>query len=103
MITVTTNDSSKDLTPTLSAIAGVLGVQRQDAGFRIKCLHGEEMVPVIVQRCFSVGAALTSVSLKKPSLDEVFLEFTGRAYREEEGPSQTDMALRMNQFRGRRR
>jgi hypothetical protein len=46
------------------------------------------------------------VSVKRPSLDEVFLEFTGREFREDEGPSATDKAIlgaRLQSMRGGRR
>jgi ABC-2 type transport system ATP-binding protein len=103
LITVVPTDSARDVTALLTSIPGVLGVQAHNGGYRIKCQHGESMVPVVVEACTSSGVGLASVALKKPSLDEVFLEFTGRAYRESEGPSPTDWALRVNQFRGRRR
>jgi ABC-2 type transport system ATP-binding protein len=103
VVSLTPLADGADLTPILSAVPGVLSVQKQDGTYRIKCLHGESVVPLAVQACFSANAAIASVSLKKPSLDEVFLEFTGRAFREDGGMSQTDMTLRMNQWRGRRR
>ncbi len=103
VLTVTPQSPGADLEPVLRTVPGVLSVQRHESAYRIKTPQGEAITPAIVQACFAAHAPLASVSLKRPSLDEVFLEFTGRAYREEEGPSATDMALRMNQFRGRKR
>ncbi len=103
VLTLVPQDGSRDLTEVLAKVPGVLSVRRHETGYRVKAAKGEALVPTLVQTCFSQGVPLATVALKKPSLDEVFLEFTGRAYREEEGPSATDAALRMNQFRGRRR
>ncbi len=103
VLTVTPQEAGVNLEPILRAVPGVLSVQRHESAYRIKTPQGESITPTIVEACFAAHAPLASVSLKRPSLDEVFLEFTGRAYREEEGPSATDMALRMNQFRGRKR
>jgi len=62
---------------------------------------------VAVEACAKAGAGIVGVTVKRPSLDEVFLEFTGREFREEEGPSATDRAVMMQRvqgaFRGGRR
>ena len=43
---------------------------------------------------------MTGVTVKRPSLDEVFLDFTGREFREEEGPPATDRAVMLRRVRG---
>ncbi len=94
--------------PILRAVPGVLSVTAQEGSFRIKAPRGEELVPKLVEACAGAGIPLAGVSLKRPSLDEVFLEFTGREYREEEGGmTPTDRAVRLGQVaqamgRGRR-
>ncbi len=103
VLTIVPQRPDVDLVPIVSALPGVVGVQRVESGYRVKTLRGEALTPRVVQACHDAGAPVASVALKRPSLDEVFLEFTGRAYREDEGPGATEMALRMNQFRGRRR
>jgi ABC-2 type transport system ATP-binding protein len=68
-----------------------------DGAFRVKVQKGEELIPHLVDACTRAGVALAGVSLKRPSLDEVFLEFTGREFREDEGMNATDRAVRMGQ------
>jgi len=85
------------LEPILAAIPGVLSVTAQDGSYRVKCLRGEELVPALVEACYKAGIGLAGVSLKRPSLDEVFLEFTGREFREDEGMTATDRAVRVGQ------
>jgi len=85
------------LEPVLRAVPGVVSVAAQDGTFRVKCPKGEELVPALVEACYHAGIGLAGVSLKRPSLDEVFLEFTGREYREDEGLTATDRAVRVGQ------
>jgi ABC-2 type transport system ATP-binding protein len=96
----------QDVTETLRGVPGVLNVQRQDSAYRLKCSSGEVVVPLAVEACSKAGSLISTVSVKRPSLDEVFLEFTGREFREDEGPSATDKAIlgaRLQSMRGGRR
>ncbi len=90
----------------LTHIAGVSAVTEQDGAYRLKCANGETLVPEVVAACVRAGIGLQAVSVKRPSLDEVFLEFTGREFREDEGMSATDRAVLLgrvrNQMGGRR-
>ncbi|MCI4337130.1 MAG: ATP-binding cassette domain-containing protein [Thermoplasmata archaeon] len=99
VVTLRVKEGDRDLTATLRAVTGALAVNVQDGSYRVKCTNGESMVPLLVQAAAGSGATVTAVSLKRPSLDEVFLEYTGREFREEEGPSATDMAVRIGQVR----
>jgi len=54
------------------------------AGYRIKAKMGEEVAPLIIEVLRSRGYRVKRISLTKPSLDEVYLEYTGRSLREEE-------------------
>ncbi len=81
----------------LAHVPGVVSVTPQDGLLRVKCPRGEELVPRLVEACDKAGIGLAGVSLKRPSLDEVFLEFTGREFREDEGMTATDRAVRIGQ------
>ena len=82
----------------LHGVPGALTVSSQDGAYRIKATRGEELVPALVEACTRAGVGLSSVSVKRPSLDEVFLELTGHEYREDEGLTATDRAVRVGQF-----
>ena len=81
----------------LREVPGVVSVTAQDEVFRVKAPHGEQLIPSLVETCARAGVGLAGVSLKRPSLDEVFLEFTGREFREDEGMTATDRAVRVGQ------
>ena len=89
------------MTKVLGPLEGVASVQRQEHVYRMKCASGERLVPIAVEACTRAGAVVAGVTMKRPSLDEVFLEFTGREFREEEGgPTATDRAVMMQRVRG---
>jgi ABC-2 type transport system ATP-binding protein len=46
--------------------------------------HGERRIPELIQLAQSCGATVNCVNLHKPSLEDVFLNFTGRTIREQE-------------------
>jgi ABC-2 type transport system ATP-binding protein len=81
----------------LRALPRVVSVAAAEGSYRIKVPRGEELIPVLVDACTRSNVRLAGVSLKRPSLDEVFLEFTGREYREDEGLTATDRAVRIGQ------
>ncbi len=56
--------------------------------------RGERRIPEIVLLAQSKGLAVTSVHLRKPSLEDVFLHFTGRTIREREaGAAERNRAM----------
>jgi len=103
VVTVRPLGKADALEPALKALPGVNSVAVQDGSFRVKCPSGDVLIPKIVGTATSLGISLAGVSLRRPSLDEVFLEFTGREYREDEGPSATDRAVFMTRFQNARR
>jgi|HubBroStandDraft_1064217.scaffolds.fasta_scaffold23721_4 ABC-2 type transport system ATP-binding protein len=99
VVTVRVKDPGRDLSELFRGVPGVLSVQVQEGDYRAKCKNGETIVPLLVETASRSGVTVTGISLKRPSLDEVFLEYTGREFREEEGPNATDMAVRIGQVR----
>lgn len=81
--------SAADLTEALAAVPGVRAVTKEDHTFRVMSSRGESMVPALVHAVTQAGIELRSVAIRKPSLEEVFLQMTGRAYREEGDPNGT--------------
>lgn len=101
IVTIKTAVGAPDMTDVLGRVPGVKSVQRQDGTYRVKCGNGEPFVPLAVEACTQAGAGVTGVTVKRPSLDEVFLEFTGREFREEEGPTATDRAVMIQRVQNR--
>jgi ABC-2 type transport system ATP-binding protein len=106
IVTVKTAPGTPDMSNLLHGLPGVGSLQKKDGDYRVKCSNGETFVPLAVEAVSKAGVGVTGITVKRPSLDEVFLEFTGREYREEEGPTATDRAVMIQRvqqnLRGRR-
>ena len=63
--------------------------------------EGEKRIPEIIMLAERHGAAIGSVSLHKPSLEDVFIHYTGKTIREEEGSWKDTM--RAHRMRSSRR
>jgi len=60
----------------------VLRVKKRDGGLTILVKNGAEAVPRIVTLVDSNGGKLRTITLRELTLDDVFLEYTGRSLRE---------------------
>ncbi|MGA7475606.1 MAG: ATP-binding cassette domain-containing protein [Thermoplasmata archaeon] len=103
IVTVRPLGDAAALGPALKALPGVTSVTSQDGTFRVKCPSGDTLIPKVVGAATGLGIGLAGVSLRRPSLDEVFLEFTGREFREDEGPTATDRAVFLTRMQDARR
>jgi len=79
------------------ALAEKYGVEVQKVGgeFHFQMASGAEFVPKLLT---DFPGRITSVQIKQPSLEDVFLKLTGRAIREEEGSVRDMMRQGMKLF-----
>ena len=73
--------------------------RRDGDGLTFEVTNGEEFLPVFIKE---FGTKILSVSLRRPSLDDVFLKLTGREIREEEVTDQLKAMIRQHGRRMRR-
>ncbi len=69
---------------------GLNWISRMDEhpqGLALISTQGDAAIPLLMQAASGDGIQIASVTLKRPSLDDVFLAYTGRELREEEGGS----------------
>jgi ABC-2 type transport system ATP-binding protein len=76
-------DGGPDLTAPLQAVPGVREVHREGTLYQVKCPRAEGLVSALVRACDGAGVTVEGVTVQRPSIDRVFLELTGKAYREE--------------------
>jgi ABC-2 type transport system ATP-binding protein len=74
-----------DITEFLKGLPEVFDVTRRDQVYRIKLPKTEKALPAIVAGITGKGLQIKEISFTKPTLDQVFLEITGKAMRDEEG------------------
>jgi len=84
IVTLSINDSSVDISSIIKKVPRVKEVKKQDNTYRIKVEDGEETAPSIIEALRTEGHKVTRLSLTKPTLDEVYLEYTGKSIRDEE-------------------
>ncbi|MEM2916949.1 MAG: ATP-binding cassette domain-containing protein [Candidatus Bathyarchaeia archaeon] len=84
IMTLSIEDPSVDISALIEKIPKVKEVKKQEGNYRIKVENGEETAPTIIEALRTKGHKVTRLSLTKPTLDEVYLEYTGKTMREEE-------------------
>ena len=86
----------------LAGIGWVKRSKRHDGTLSLTMERGERRIPELVMLAQQSGAAVICVNLRKPSLEDVFLHFTGRTIREQEA-SQSERNRAMIMRHGLRR
>jgi ABC-2 type transport system ATP-binding protein len=74
-------------------------IERHDGSVRINLHNAERHVMEIVTLLNQKGIGIESISIHKPTLEDVFLHFTGRTIREEEAGSKDQMRMHMRMVR----
>jgi len=86
----------------LSGKPFVTRTQAADSELAVYVTDGESAIPNIMQLLASQGIEVKTISLARPSLDDVFLKYTGRTIRAQEGAPTTLVQLRRRANRRRR-
>jgi len=90
-----------DVTGLIRGIEHVKDVKKEDSSYRIKAEYGEVAAPSIIEALRRNGYAVTKLSLTEPTLNEVYLEYTGRSLRDAEGSRDAVFAQRATLRRAR--
>jgi len=101
IMTLSIKDGTIDISPVIQKVTRVKEVKKQDGSYRIKLEDGEETAPTIIDAVRAAGHNVTRLSLTKPTLDEVYLEYTGRSLREEEESRDAMFRQRVTMHRAR--
>jgi len=102
IITLSVNEN-KNISGLIEKIENVREVKHVKNGYRIKVKDGELTAPLIIEALRSEGIKVTRLSLSKPSLNEVYLEYTGKSMRDQEETVEDFRVRRMALRRARRR
>lgn len=102
VIVVGVAEVEPDISDDIRKISLVKDVKKSDHEYRIKSEVGEESSIQVIDLVRSKGLHVTKISLTKPTLDEAYLEFTGRSLREEETNKMDAFKQRVTMMRARR-
>ncbi len=72
--------------------------KREDNFIRLMVLRGEDILPKIVRLAEREGITIGSLSIHEPTLEDVFIHYTGREIREEKAESSITAVLK--KFKG---
>jgi ABC-2 type transport system ATP-binding protein len=92
------NDDVADL---IAKVEHVKEVKKENGSYRIKAEYGEVTAPLIIEALRKKGYNVTKLSLTEPTLNEVYLEFTGKSLRDAEESREAFAAQRMTMRRAR--
>lgn len=103
VITIEVNGDVNTARKVIEGIDGVSGVTVNGNTITFKVRNGNTAAPpIILEALNKLSIRATSITIKEPTMDEVFLEFTGRRLRDEEGSSEEFMRFRRTVARARR-
>ena len=86
VITLTCSDTEK-LKKKLADQSWIKNIKQHDSFLTLGVKKGEEKIPTVIEIAQTLKIKITSISVRKPTLDDVFLHFTGRTMRDQEPES----------------
>jgi len=98
VITIATTDNATSAAELASKFG--LTPAADNGSLRVEVSDGAAVIPRLVR---DLSARVTAVTLRRPSLDDVFLKLTGRAIREEQAGALDQLRMMGARWGGRRR
>jgi ABC-2 type transport system ATP-binding protein len=102
IITISIKENA-DVSELIRSVEHVKEIKNENGSYRIKAESGELTAPLIIEALRKKGYAVTRLSLTEPTLNEVYLEYTGRAIRDTEESKEAFRAQRITLRRARAR
>ncbi|MBT0159119.1 ATP-binding cassette domain-containing protein [Candidatus Bathyarchaeota archaeon A05DMB-2] len=91
-----------DITGLVKKIPHVKEVRKENGSYLIKSENGEVTAPLIIEALRKEGHVVTKLSLTKPTLNEVYLQYTGKSMRDAEESPEAVFAQRATMRRARK-
>jgi len=101
MLDIEVKEPDVDLSQLILQINHVKDVKKNGPSYHIRTEMGEEVAPAVIEVIRGKGVHIMKISLTKPTLDEVYLEYTGRRLREEQANWEDMMSVRRTLGRAR--
>jgi ABC-2 type transport system ATP-binding protein len=100
IITIGIKEDS-DVADLIAKVEHVKEVKKENGSYRIKAEYGEITAPSIIEALREKGYNVAKLSLTEPTLNEVYLEYTGKSLRDAEESREAFAAQRMTMRRAR--
>jgi len=90
-----------DVSELIRTVENVKEVKNEDGSYRIKAEYGEITAPFVIEALRRKGYTVTKLMLTEPTLNEVYLEYTGKSMRDTEESREAFRSQRMTMRRAR--
>ncbi|MCL4344425.1 MAG: ATP-binding cassette domain-containing protein [Nitrososphaerota archaeon] len=95
IITIQLTKDGKDVDQALKGIQGVTEVKNNGDGLiTLKVIDGGAVAPAIIKAFTQMNLNVTRLTLARPTMDEVYMTYTGRNLREEQATSEETFTMR---------
>ncbi len=101
MITLETSGLVDGAQNALKSLNQVRSVELKDGKVIIKVSDGPSAIPSIVSALQGQGITILRLSMSRPTMDEVYISYTGRSLRDESGSSEEAFVMRRTIRRAR--
>ena len=98
IITLMSDDNEK-LLIRLSSEKWIKKTKEHESYLTLGVEKGEEKIPKIIEIAQSLNIKIKSISVRKPTLDDVFLYYTGRTIRDNDTTPQFKSFVKMGRFK----
>ena len=102
IITISIKENA-DISEIIRSVEHVKNVKNEDGAYRIKAEFGEVTAPLIIEALRKKGYTVIRLSLTEPTLNEVYLEYTGKSMRDMEESVEAFRTHRITMRRARAR
>ncbi len=85
IVSVNIEEGMERLEKVLRTVKWISSISRRGNLLELNVKEGEKRIPEIVKLADARGVNIGSINLHKPSLEDVFIHYTGKGIREEEG------------------
>lgn len=82
VVVIGVKEALPDVSADIARLPGILDVKKDEGAYRIKASHGDDAAPEVMDLLRSKGLHVSRLSISKPTLDEAYLDITGRRMRE---------------------
>jgi len=95
-------EDDEDHSELMGTLEGTSNITKKDGEYRIRTDNGDKTMTDVLALSAKEGWRVKSVSLHRPSMNQVFLQYTGKSLRDADNGS-TKMAMRNARIQNRRR
>jgi len=92
-ITLETVKGEKELIESLKSFDWIKSANMSDKMVELLVDHAQSRIPEVMQEACRINAVVKTVGLHEPTLEDVFLKFTGKKIRESEGSGSSRMGM----------